>query len=62
MPRPPRLITVPTTQERLGLGRSKVEELIRTNQITAVKIGTARRVVEESVDEFIARLIEDAAS
>lgn len=61
-PQPPRLITMPTTQDRLGLSRSKVEELIRANQITAVKIGAARRVVEQSVEDYIARLIEDAAS
>lgn len=55
------LQSITETQEALGgLSRSKVEELIRTNQITAVKIGTAVRVVTASVDDYIARLIEEA--
>ena len=55
-----RLIGIRTTQDRLGVSRSKVGDLIRTNQITAVKIGAARRVVEQSVEDYVARLIEDA--
>ena len=57
-----RLIGIKATQDRLGISRSKVEDLIRTDQITAVKIGAARRVVEQSVEDYIARLIEAATA
>ncbi len=57
-----RLIAIKDTQNRLGLSRSKVQDLIRTNQLTTVRIGAARRVVEQSVEDYIERLIEDATA
>lgn len=60
MKRLTRLIDMSTTQDRLGLSRSKVEDLIRNDQITTVKIGSARRVVEHSVEDYIDRLIKQA--
>ena len=54
------LMDIPTTQRYLGdLSRSKVEDLIKTDQITAVKIGAAVRVVTASADAYITQLIED---
>ena len=58
----PDLIKISDTQERLGLSRSKVEDLLRRNEIAAVKIGTARRVIASTVDEYIARLIDQAGT
>ena len=54
------LMDIPTTQRYLGdLSRSKVEDLIKTDRITAVKVGTVVRVVTASVDAYVTRLIEE---
>lgn len=56
-----RLITVAEAQVRLGMGRTTVLDLARSGAITSVKIGTARRIVESSVDGYIDELIESAS-
>jgi excisionase family DNA binding protein len=45
--------------ERLGIGRTKVYELMRSGRLRSVKIGAARRVSATALAEFVAAL--DAA-
>lgn len=53
------MLTATQVRERLGIGRSKLEELIKTGQIRAMKIGEAPnapyRISEEAVQDFIDR-------
>lgn len=53
-----RLVDIPETQRRLDLSRTKVIELIDSGALTGVHIGTARRVVESSIDDYIDALID----
>ena len=56
-----KLLTVNETCKQLGLGRTKVYELISSGMLRTVQIGNARRVVGESVDELIKILAQEAA-
>jgi excisionase family DNA binding protein len=40
----------------LGVGRSKVYQLLKSGQLTSVRIGRSRRVPAEAVQEFVAGL------
>lgn len=50
------LLTIDEAAELVGLGRSKLYELVRTGQIDSVKIGRARRVHIAAVRAFVDRL------
>ncbi len=55
------LYSIRKTQQVLGdLSRSKVEDLIRTGEIVAVRIGSSVKVVPESVEAYVARLVAEA--
>lgn len=47
---------------KLRMGRSKVDDLIRTGALRSVKIGRARRIPAAALDEFVARLLEKTPS
>lgn len=42
--------------EVLGIGRSKIFELIAAGQIETVQIGRSRRVPAQALEEYVARL------
>lgn len=46
----------------LGIGRSKVYELITKGTLPSVEIGRSRRVTRQAVEEFVSRLAADAAA
>jgi excisionase family DNA binding protein len=46
----------------LGLGRTKVYELMAAGTLASVKIGTARRIPREALTEFVARLASERAA
>lgn len=50
------LLTVEEAAARLRIGRSTVYELIRTGELETVQIGRSRRVVPESVADYVGRL------
>jgi excisionase family DNA binding protein len=52
-----RLHQIPGVMERLGVGRSKVFELIESGELRSVKIGRRRLVPESAIVDFI-RTIE----
>jgi excisionase family DNA binding protein len=43
--------------ELIGVGRTKVYELMGSGLIRSVKIGGSRRVPKSAVDEFVATLL-----
>jgi excisionase family DNA binding protein len=51
-----RLHHVESVMERLGLGRSKVFELIASRRLRSVKVGRRRLVSEAALVEFIESL------
>jgi excisionase family DNA binding protein len=51
-----RLFTVMQAAKVLSLGRSTVWQLVRSNRIESVKIGTARRIRREALDAYVASL------
>jgi excisionase family DNA binding protein len=51
--------TVEQVAEALNIGRDKVYQLLRTKQLRSIKIGKLRRITDQHLAEFIAKL-EDA--
>lgn len=45
----------------LGVGRTKVYELMRSGALRSVRVGGLRRVPVAALDEFVARLEAEAA-
>ena len=54
------LLTPEEVAEVLGIGRTKVYALIATGELLSVSIGKSRRVPRDAVDEYIARLEDEA--
>ena len=50
------LLTPEETARALGIGRSKVYELILSHTLESVKIGTCRRVPTDAVTTYVASL------
>lgn len=50
------LLTVADVCGRVKIGKSKVFEYIATGELESLKIGAARRITEEQLADFIARL------
>ncbi|WP_454560900.1 helix-turn-helix domain-containing protein [Mycobacterium haemophilum] len=56
------LIAVPAVMARLGIGRTKLYELIDSGELRSVKIGSRRFVTDAAVDDFITRLDQRPSS
>ena len=50
------LLTTTEAAKALGIGRSKVYELLQTGQLPSVRIGACRRVPADAVHTFVANL------
>ena len=50
------LIAVPAVLARLGIGRTKLYQLIDSGELRSMKIGSRRFVTDAAVDDFITRL------
>lgn len=49
-----RILLTPTeAADALGIGRSKLYELLREGRIRSVRIGSCRRVPAAALDEFV---------
>ncbi|MBB6350293.1 helix-turn-helix domain-containing protein [Nonomuraea muscovyensis] len=57
----PVLLRPEEAAECLGIGRTKIYELIRSGALRFVRIGTLRRVPASALTEFVAHLEEEAA-
>jgi len=55
------LLTVEEAAEALTISRWKVFDLIRCRELRSVKIGGLRRVPRTAIDEYIARLVQEAS-
>lgn len=53
------LLKVPQVMARLGLGHTKVYDLMASGELRSVKVGRSRRVPSEELDRFIADLDGD---
>lgn len=53
------MLTGAQVRERLGIGKEKFLELVKTGELAAIKLGTAQnapyRISEEALDDFIER-------
>ena len=49
----PILLTPTEAARALGIGRSKLYELMREGRIRSIRIGTCRRVPTTALDEFV---------
>jgi len=55
------LITVQAAADRLAVSRWMVYQLIWDQRVKSVQIGRCRRIVRQSLDEYLSGLIEGAA-
>lgn len=54
--RTPLLLTVEEAARELGIGRSRMFELIGSGEVDSVKVGRSRRVPTAALGEYIDRL------
>jgi excisionase family DNA binding protein len=54
------LLTPEETAEVLGIGWTRVYELMARGLLRSVRIGTSRRVPQEAVVEFVHSLMQEA--
>jgi excisionase family DNA binding protein len=52
------LLTVSEAAARLGIGRSHTYTFVQRGELPSVKLGRARRVPVEALQEFVARMRE----
>jgi len=57
----PLLLSVEEAAALLRIGRSRMFELIRRNEVLSVKVGGSRRVVYASVQAYVKRLVGEQA-
>ncbi len=50
------LLTPTEAADVLGIGRSKVYELLQTGQLHSVRIGTCRRIPADALHDLVAAL------
>jgi excisionase family DNA binding protein len=55
------LVTVQAAAERLAVSRWMVYRLIWEQQVKSVQIGRCRRIVRQSLDDYVAGLIDGVA-
>ncbi|MEV0228013.1 helix-turn-helix domain-containing protein [Nonomuraea sp. NPDC050786] len=57
----PLLLRPEEAADYLGIGRTKVYELIRSGALRSVRIGSLRRIPATALTDFVAQLEEEAA-
>ncbi|MEJ8568280.1 helix-turn-helix transcriptional regulator [Elongatibacter sediminis] len=57
----PLFSSIPDAARRLGVGRTKVYELIQAGKLRPVKLGTRTLLPEGELQKFAAELIEHAS-
>jgi excisionase family DNA binding protein len=55
------LLTPEAAAEIIGVGRTKLYELLRVGAIESVRIGRARRVPADALHDYVTRLRTDAS-
>lgn len=54
------LLRVEEVARMLDIGRCRVFDLISSGDLVSVKIGASRRIPEQAVREYVARLVDGA--
>lgn len=54
------LLRVEEVARMLDIGRCRVFDLISSGDLVSVKIGASRRIPEQAVRDYVARLLESA--
>lgn len=54
------LLTPEVAAERLACGRTKIYELIRSGDLESVKVGRLRRIPEDALAAYVAKLREQS--
>jgi excisionase family DNA binding protein len=52
------LLTPTEAAQALGIGRSKIYELLQTGELRSVRIGTCRRIPTDALEQFLAGLVD----
>ena len=55
------LYTVPEAAAQLGIGRSKLYELLNSGALPTVRIGRAVRIPASALEAWVARQVEEEA-
>lgn len=55
------LLRVEDVARMLDIGRCRVFDLISRGDLVSVKIGASRRIPEQAVRDYVARLVDGAA-
>ncbi|MGW0086562.1 helix-turn-helix domain-containing protein [Streptomyces sp. NPDC003393] len=55
------LLTVPEAMARLKIGRSALNDLLRTRRLASLTIGRARRIPAHALADYVQRHLEEAA-
>lgn len=55
------LLTTEEAAELLGIGRTKVYELLYTGRLGSIKIGACRRIPAQALRAYVAALSNEAA-
>jgi excisionase family DNA binding protein len=55
------LLRVEEVARMLDIGRCRVFDLINSGDLVSVKIGASRRIPEQAVRDYVARLVDGAA-
>lgn len=58
----PLLLTPEEAAEALRIGRAKVYDLIRSDELRSIKIGGSRRVPRTALEEYVAGLLDGSAA
>lgn len=53
-----RLLSVPATGAELALGKDATYALIAKGELVSITIGSARRILRSSIDDYIARQVK----
>lgn len=53
------LLTVEEAAELLHIGRCKVYDLLRNNELRSIKIGGSRRIPRSAVEEYVFWLLDE---
>lgn len=52
----PLLFSIPETSKKIGVGRSKIDKLLGSNDLDSVRIGKRRLVTRKSIYRFVENL------
>ncbi|GAA4940176.1 excisionase family DNA binding protein [Actinomycetospora succinea] len=58
----PMLFTAEEAAEILKIGRCKVYDLLRNQDLRSIKIGGSRRIPRTALEEYVARLLDTEAA